>query len=149
MVLDISDEELVVRFKGHPIDRDNAEHYRGRLERQLRINRCKDCGTWNHPPIPTCPTCWSLNVEAAPVSGDGTIYLVVFLHQGPPAEGVDYSVPYPVVTVELDEKVRFTTTIVGANNDEIEIGKRVSLDWIERTATPLPVFRLQTSKQSE
>jgi hypothetical protein len=83
------------------------------------------------------------------VSGDGTIYLVVFLHQGPPAEGVDYSVPYPVVTVELDEKVRFTSTIVGANNDEIEIGKRVSLDWIERTATPLPVFRLQTSKQSE
>ena len=149
MVLDISDEDLVVRFRGHPIDRDNAEHYRGRLERQLRIHRCKDCGTWNHPPIPTCPTCWSLNVEAAPVSGDGTIYLVVFLHQGPPAEGVDYSVPYPVVTVELDEKVRFTSTIVGANNDEIEIGKRVSLDWIERTATPLPVFRLQTSEKSE
>jgi len=148
VVPEISDEELVVRFRGHPLDRDSAGHYRARLERQLRINRCSDCGRWNHPPLPTCPTCWSLNVVATPVAGDGTIYLVVFLHQGPPTEGLDYSVPYPVVTVELDEKVRFTSTIVGANNEEIQIGKRVSLDWIERAATPLPVFRLQASEES-
>ena len=27
----ISDEELVARFPGHPLDLDNAAHYRGRL----------------------------------------------------------------------------------------------------------------------
>ena len=145
---DVSDEELVGRFSGFPIDRDSAEHYRGRLIRQLRINRCEDCGTWHHPPTATCPSCWSSNIAATPVSGSGTIYLVVFLHQGPPAEGVDYSVPYPVVTVELSEKVRFTTTIVGADNDDIKIGRRVSLDWIERAGTPLPVFRLEALQVS-
>jgi uncharacterized OB-fold protein len=68
----------------------------------------------------------------------------VFLHQGPPAEGVSYSTPYPVVTVELDEQqgLRFTSTVVGATNDDIRIGERVQLDWIERGGAPLPVFRL-------
>jgi uncharacterized OB-fold protein len=81
------------------------------------------------------------------VSGAGTIYLVVFLYQGPPAAGVDYSTPYPVVTVELDEQVglRFTSTVVGADNDRIFIGERVALDWIDRNGTPLPVFRLEGS----
>jgi hypothetical protein len=78
------------------------------------------------------------------VSGTGTIHLATFLHQGPPAEGVDYSTPYPIVTVELDEQpgLRFTSTVVGGAPDEIEIGRRVELDWIERAGVPLPVFRL-------
>jgi hypothetical protein len=79
------------------------------------------------------------------VTGDGIIYLTLFLHQGPPAEGVDYSTPYPVVTVELDEQpgLRFTSTVVGANDEAIRIGQRVGLDWIERGGVPLPVFRLK------
>ena len=72
--------------------------------RELRINRCGQCGTWHHPPRPLCPACWSTDVKATPVSGDGTLFMTVFLHQGPPVEGVDYSTPYPVVTVELDEQ---------------------------------------------
>jgi uncharacterized OB-fold protein len=140
----ISDEELVARFPGHPVDHDSAAHYRGRLAHQLRINRCADCGTWHHPPRPVCCACWSAKVVATPVRGQGTLFATVFLHQGPPAEGVSYSTPYPVVTVELDEQqgLRFTSTVVGATNDDIRIGERVQLDWIERGGAPLPVFRL-------
>jgi len=78
------------------------------------------------------------------VVGSGVIYLTLFLHQGPPADGVDYSTPYPVVTVELDEQpgLRFTTTVVGAHNQAIRIGERVGLDWVERGGIPLPVFRV-------
>jgi uncharacterized OB-fold protein len=83
-------------------------------------------------------------VQATPVAGTGTIFMVVLLHQGPPAEGVDYSTPHPVVTVELDEQegLRITSTVVGAANDEIHIGGQVQLDWIERAGAPMPVFRL-------
>jgi uncharacterized OB-fold protein len=68
----------------------------------------------------------------------------VFLHQGPPAPGVDYSTPYPVVTVELEEQVglRFTSTVVDADNDHIAIGKAVRLAWRERSGSPMPVFVL-------
>ena len=140
----ITDEELVARFPGHPLDHDSAAHYRGRLERRLVLNRCGGCGTWHHPPKPICPACWSTDVAPTAAAGTGTIHLAVFLYQGPPAEGVDYSTPYPVVTVELDEQpgLRFTSTLVGSPNEAITIGRRVSLDWIERAGAPLPVFRL-------
>lgn len=140
----ISDDELVRRFPGEPVTHDSAEHYRGRLRRQLLMNRCQACGRWHAPPQPLCPRCWSFDVKASPVQGHGTIYMAIFLHQGPPAPGVDYTVPYPVVTVELDEQpgLRFTSTVVGGDNDAISIGRRVGLSWIERAGTPLPVFEL-------
>lgn len=139
-----TDEELLARFPGHPLDHDTAAHYRGRLERRLLLNRCADCARWHHPPKPICPSCWSTDVRATEVAGTGTIHLAIFLHQGPPAEGVDYSTPYPVVVVELDEQLglRFTSTVVGSPNDQITIGERVILDWIDRAGTPLPAFRL-------
>ena len=146
----VSDEELVTRFRGERVDHDNAAFFRGRLDRQLRLNRCADCGTWHHPPKPICPQCWSSNIDAVAVGGTGTIFLTVFLHQGPPAEGVDYATPYPVVTVELDEQpgLRFTSTVIGAPNDAIGIGERVTLDWIERGDVPLPVFRLANGRNA-
>ncbi|BBZ14978.1 OB-fold domain-containing protein [Mycobacterium branderi] len=140
----MSDDELVEHFPGQPITHDNAEHYRGRLRRQLLMNRCQSCGHWHAPPRPLCPQCWSFDVTATPVRGEGTIFLAIFLHQGPPTPGVDYTVPYPVVTVELDEQpgLRFTSTVIGAGNANIRIGKRVRLGWIERAGAPLPVFEL-------
>jgi uncharacterized OB-fold protein len=141
----ISDEDLLARFTGYGVDHDTAAHLRGRLDRQLLINRCAACGHWHHPPRPVCPQCWSTDVAARPVAGTGTIHLAVFLHQGPPAPGVDYSTPYPLVTVELDEQpgLRFSATVVGAANDDIAIGRRVRLDWIERDGVPVPAFRLE------
>lgn len=140
----VDDETLLARFRGTPIDRDAAPYYRARLARRLELARCGNCGRWHQPPRPICPVCWSTDVRPTPVSGTGTIHLATFLHQGPPAEGVDYSTPYPVVTVELDEQpgLRFTSTVVGAAQGDIEIGRRVELDWIERAGVPLPVFRL-------
>lgn len=131
-------------FADYGVDRDNAAHFRGRLEHRLLINRCAACGLWHHPPRPVCPGCWSTQVSAQPVSGNGTIYLAVFLHQGPPAHGVDYGTPYPLVTVELDEQpgLRFTATVTGAANDDVAIDERVHLDWIDRGGVPVPAFRL-------
>lgn len=137
----VSDEDLVRLFPGHGVSHDSAAHFRGRLERRLLINRCGDCGTWHHPPQPFCPKCWSTGIEPAAVRGTGTIHLLVLLHQGPPAPGVDYAAaPYPVATVELDEQpgLRFTATVAG----QVQIGDRVALGWAERAGVPLPVFHV-------
>jgi uncharacterized OB-fold protein len=138
----VTDEELVARYPGEGIDHDNKDRYRGWLEHRLLFNRCRDCETWHDPPKPICPSCWSSNVAATEVTGAGTIFMCLFLHQGPPIEGVDYSTPHPVVTVELDEGVRFSSTVIDAERDLITIGARVTLDWIERGGSPLPVFRI-------
>ena len=141
-----SDEELLERFAHLRIERDAADFYRGWLAHELRMHRCADCGHWHHPPRPMCPVCWSWNVRATPVSGRGEIHLLMRLHQGPPAPGVDYAAgPYPVVTVELDEQpaLRFTSTVVHAEPHEVAIGQRVQLAWIERHGAPFPVFELE------
>jgi uncharacterized OB-fold protein len=140
----LSDVELVERLKHVPVERDSADFYRGWLERELRLNRCDDCGRWHHPPRPMCPSCWSWHVTATPVSGHGTVHLLIKLHQGPPASGVDYTAgPYPVATIELEEQqgLRYTSTIVDGPVDELAIGMPVELDWIDRDGAPFPVFR--------
>jgi uncharacterized OB-fold protein len=143
--VDIGDDELVRRFPGEPITHDNRAHYRGRLREEMLINRCGDCGQWHHPPKPVCPACWSANVAPTPVSGSGTVHLAIFLHQGPAAEGVDYSAPYPVITVDLDDApgVRFTSTVVDSSRDRIVIGAPVRLVWRRRHGSPMPVFTIE------
>ncbi|MCU1457919.1 MAG: hypothetical protein JWL73_2011 [Actinomycetia bacterium] len=144
----IGDRELVERYTGVALDHTNKDFYRGLLQHELRLSRCAECGWWHHRPKPICPRCWSKDVRATAVSGRGVIHLAIFLHQGPPAPGVDYSAgPHPVVTVELEEQtgLRFTSTVVDAGNVAIVIGTPVELSWIERDGRPFPVFRLRSA----
>ena len=138
------DADLATRLAHLPVDRDTASHYRAYLRRELVLARCADCARWHHPMRPMCPACWSWNVAPTAVTGRGTVHLVTLLHQGPPADGVDYArSPHPVVTVELTEQpgLRFTSTIVGCALDEVRIGMPVELTWIERNGSPYPAFR--------
>jgi uncharacterized OB-fold protein len=139
----VSDEELVSRFPDTWISHDNKEFYRGWLDRKLLLTRCTDCGYWRHPPKPICPRCWSTDVRPTEVSGRGTVHLLIRLHQGPPAPGVDYSTPHPVATVELEEQegLRLTSTVVDCPPEDVHIGMPVELAWIERYGEPYPVFR--------
>jgi uncharacterized OB-fold protein len=140
----LTDAELVERFAHMPVDHDSKELYRGWLDHELRLNRCDDCGRWHHPPRPMCPSCWSWNVTATPVSGRGTVHLVMRLHQGPPAQGVDYTKgAHLVVTVDLAEQegLRYTSTVVNTDPASVTIGDPVDLAWIERNGAPFPVFQ--------
>lgn len=138
----ITDTELLRRFPDTWINHDNKDFYRGWLERRLLLNRCGDCGHWQHPPKPVCQSCWSENVRATEVSGHGTVHLLIRLHQGPPAPGVDYSEPLPVATVELAEQegLRYTSTVIGCPAGDLRIGTAVRLAWTDRYDAPYPVF---------
>ncbi len=141
---DLSDAELLELFAGHGVYRDNAAQYRGRLGGQLLINRCADCGRYHQPPRPMCPSCWSFNVVPTPVSGRGTIHLLIRLHAGPPADGVDYQIDgHPVVVVELEEQehLRVTGTVHGFDFNGPSIGDAVELDFLDRAGVPIVAFR--------
>jgi uncharacterized OB-fold protein len=141
----VSDDELLARLPNTLIDHDNKEYYRGWLERRLVLRRCTDCGAWHHPPRAVCPECWSRNVVPTEGSGHGTVHLLMKLHQGRPSPGVDYSTPHPVATVDLDEGVRFTSTIVNCPLEEMAIGMRVQLAWVDRYDVPYPVFEPEST----
>ena len=141
MAEQVSDAALVERFPWVRISHDNKHLFRGWLDRQLLISRCRDCRHFHHPPKPICPECWSWRVEPTPVSGRGVIHLAMFLHQGAPAPGVDYEkAPHPVVTVELEEQpgLRFTSTVVDTplDRDPHRAPGRARLDRPLRRAVP-------------
>ena len=141
---EVGDEELVARYSQYAVDQDSRAFYAGWLSSRLLINRCADCHRWHHPPQPICPGCWSTDVRPTEVSGRGIIHLLIRLHQGPPAPGVDYSSgPYPVAVVELEEQpgLRFTTTLVDYQPEDLRIGLAVTLTWADRAGSPFPVFR--------
>jgi len=140
----LDDAGLVERFPYARIDHDSKHLYRGWLEKRLLINRCDDCHRFHHPPKPICPRCWCSSLTPTEVGGRGVIHLAMFLHQGPPAPGVDYAkAPHPVVAVELREQegLRFTSTVVDCPLPEVRIGLAVELAWVDRFGAPFPVFR--------
>jgi uncharacterized OB-fold protein len=82
-------------------------------------------------------------------TGRGTVHLLIRLHQGPPAPGVDYAEgPHPVVSVELAEQpgLRFTSTVVNCAPADLVIGLPVQLTWIDRAGAPFPVFEPMSEK---
>jgi uncharacterized protein len=144
----MTDADLVETFSRVRVDHDNKAFYRGWLNKRLLLNRCRECGRWHHPPKPICPSCGWSEIEPTEVSGRGTVHLLILLHQGPEAPGVDYAAgPHPVATVELVEQVglRYTTTIVGIPPGDIHIGMPVELTWIERDGVPFPAFQPASS----
>jgi uncharacterized OB-fold protein len=144
LVTDITDAEVLSRYPDTPIDPDNKFFYKGWLEHRLLMQRCSACELLFHPPAPLCPRCWSTALHPEPVSGRGVVHLLIRLHQGPAAEGVDYTKgPYAVATVELVEQagLRYTSTVIGCPSEAVYIGMPVELSWIERANAPLPVFQ--------
>ncbi|GAA2848656.1 hypothetical protein GCM10010472_01970 [Pseudonocardia halophobica] len=140
---EITDQQVADRLPDMWLDRDNVEFYRGLLQRRLLINRCADCGRWQQPPFPICPSCWSDDVRPTEVSGEGTIHSFTILRAGPPLPGVDYASGHPVVVVELAEQqgVRVTATTADVAHEELRVGMPVTLTWVDRGGEPVPAFR--------
>jgi uncharacterized protein len=139
----LGDEAVLRRFPAVRLDHLNKRYYAGLLRRELLVNHCRACGAWHTPLRPICPSCWSPDVIPEPVGGRGMVHLLTFLHQGPPAAGVDYPGGFPLAAIELAEQpgLRVAATVVDCPRDQLRIGLPVELTWIDRDGAPWPAFR--------
>lgn len=96
----------------------------GVREGQIRLQRCDDCGSWIWYPRSHCSSCLSRNLSWVDVSGRGTLHTFT-LTRVPTAPFFADEMPQKLAVVELDEGVRLTSTLVGVEPDEIEIGMRL------------------------
>lgn len=102
---------------------------------ELVLQQCAACGHWQFYPRPFCLECQSDHVVWQQAAGTGTVYsqTTVNIQIAP-----EFTPPYIVAVVELDEGPRLTTNIV---NGATAIGDRVRVTWRAREdAPPLPVF---------
>jgi uncharacterized OB-fold protein len=120
---------------------DSAPYWEAARAGELRMQRCGDCGHIRFPPALLCARCLSENVEWVKLSGRGTVFSWIVVHQSQhPAFNAD--TPYNVTIVELDEGPRLHTTMVECANEDIRIGMPVEVvfDKINDQVT-LPKFR--------
>lgn len=123
------------------ITQDNSFFWEGVDQRELRIQKCGDCGALRHPPRPMCDRCQSTSTAWIVSSGRGRIHSHV-VHHYPPLPGVE--TPHPVVLVDLEEGTRMVSHMVrGTDPSDLAIGRRVELEFeaIDDELV-LPLFRL-------
>jgi hypothetical protein len=122
-----------------PTHRDEDFFWKGVLEEQLLLARCAQCSYLQQPPTPMCPHCGSLEWQAAPASGRGTVLSwIVSRH---PTEVDDR--PRIVALVELDEGARLVSNLVEVEIGDVENDMAVEVTFREVDGVKLPQFRPQ------
>jgi uncharacterized OB-fold protein len=123
------------------LDISNTAFWTGGQDGVLRIERCKRCGAYIHPPTGRCPACHSTDVAPTPVSGNGIVYSFTVNHQ----QWVPDQAPYIIVLVDLDEGVpdapiRLTSNLVGTDAADVTIGMPVEVFFLHCDNVWLPQF---------
>jgi len=105
---------------------DSAPYWEAAQRGELRMQQCGDCGHVRFPPSLICPVCLSSRAEWVRLSGRGTVYSWIVVHQSQhPAFNAD--APYNVAIIELEEGPRLHTNLVNCPNDQIHIGLPVEV----------------------
>lgn len=121
------------------LDADNRAFWTGGAGGELRIMRCGDCSGFIHPPRPVCRHCLSENVAPHVVAGTGIVDTFTVNHQ-PFMPGME--VPFVIARVALDDApgVYLTTNIVGCPPEDVDIGDRVKVTFLQQDDVWLPLF---------
>jgi uncharacterized protein len=103
---------------------------------------CNHCATVVFYPRSHCTNCTSLELTWKKSKGQGTIYTFSVVRRSHHPAFRDLA-PYVVAFVDLDEKFRMLTNIVGARDPaaDLRIGLRVAVEWLDFETVALPVFR--------
>jgi uncharacterized OB-fold protein len=100
-----------------------APFWTGLAARELRAQRCQECGTYRLPAAPVCPTCLARGYDWVAIEATGPLWsYVVYRRALSPRFAAD--VPYAVGVVELDHGLHLLSRI-DAPLEEITVGDRM------------------------
>ncbi|MEE8312605.1 MAG: Zn-ribbon domain-containing OB-fold protein [Candidatus Binatia bacterium] len=118
--------------------------WKAAAEGRLVVQRCDDCGKKHFPAIEICNGCLRNDLRWIDVSGRGTVFSFVVMHQvyHPAFAG---HVPYVVADIELDEGPRIISNVIGCDLQDVEIGMTVIVEFQppagSATGPAMPMFR--------
>lgn len=117
---------------------DTAFFWKAADEGRFVAQQCGGCQTLWHPPRAVCPKCLSLEKQAHDLSGKGVVMSWIMpIH--PPAHGFD--APPIVALVEVEEGLRFVTSIEGIDPREMKNGMAVEVAFARtKGGHQVPIF---------
>ncbi|HEV8298830.1 MAG TPA: OB-fold domain-containing protein [Acidimicrobiales bacterium] len=119
------------------VGHDDAFFWEGAAEGKLLLQRCADCRTICHPPLPMCPVCQSLRHEPFAASGRGSIYS--WIRSKHPTE--PDAEPRIVVLVELEEGVRLVSNLRDTALEDVHTGMAVQVVFDDLGGFIAPQFQ--------
>jgi uncharacterized OB-fold protein len=104
-------------------------------EHRLEIQRCADCRVFRWPPQLTCANCQGEDHEWVELSGRGTLYTYIIVHQPVLAQWRD-SGPYNIIQVALEEapEIRMTSNAVEVDNSQLKVEMPLEVVFDDVTA---------------
>ncbi|MCB2072224.1 MAG: OB-fold domain-containing protein [Novosphingobium sp.] len=120
------------------LTRETEAFWTGGKDGQLLIQRCSQCGTYQHPPLPMCSTCRTETVAPAQVSGKGRVKTYTVNHQ---AWLPGLTEPFAIAAIELDEQPElYVFSNILAQPDAVRSGMRVKVSFENHEDVWLPMF---------
>jgi len=111
---------------------------------ELVVQRCRGCGELSFPARDLCSRCLSREADWVPVSGRGSIFSFVVMHQVYHPGFAD-QVPYAVVVVQLEEGARILSNLLDCPVQDVRVDMPVEVVFEELTPeVTLPKFRPRT-----
>ena len=127
-----------------PVDEVTAGWWDATRDRRLVLQKCRDCGHWQHYPRALCTSCAGTDLGFEPAAGTGIVDTYTEVHR---AARPDLPPPYLVARVRLDEGPVILTHLVGVDAVQQLIDRTVDVDWSPLTdGRHLPVFRPRNSR---
>lgn len=106
--------------------------WEGLKARELRLQRCEDCGEFVFYPRAACPNCMSERLEWQAVSGRGKVYTFTIVRRAM-IPAFQAEVPYVFAIVELDEGPRLATNVIGCDPEAVRVDMPVKAAYDEIT----------------
>lgn len=121
------------------ISRDTRFFWDGIDQGELRIQKCKGCGTLHHPPVVRCPGCGAYDLGYVVSQGRGTVYSFAEIHH---PQFPMFQYPLMGVLVQLDEGTRILSHMIATDPERVEVGMpvEVAIEAVEPDLK-LPLFR--------
>ena len=105
-------------------------------QHEFRLQYCEGCSRYIHPPQPSCPHCFRVELDWRPVSGRGTVATFAVVHHSGHIPGFgEKDVPYAVGLIDLEEQeaLRFLSNIVDCDSSDVHIGMPVQAKFEDVT----------------
>ena len=116
--------------------------WNGTKHGKLLVRSCQACGKAHWYPRNHCPLCSSRDLEWIEASGDGEVYSYSVMRLADP--------PYVMAYVTLAEGPTMMTNLVDCDPDQIRIGDKVHVRFIETPGgAHLPLFCLKSKHNDQ
>lgn len=125
----MSASQAIIEMTAPVPDADSLFYWEGLKKHTLLTQQCLDCRRRRFPPMPACPYCASPKMQTLASTGAGSIYSWIVVHTSfDPA--FDATVPYTLVTVDLDDGGRIVGRLEGGVCEDM-VGKRVTATFVD------------------